>query len=213
MDANNPITAALFSAFLKCPTKAHLMAIGEPAPGTHFADIEASISSTYKEAAKRRSPIGAGVAELLDFRELCRNLDHDAITHHVDCDTAVYDLAPLPHRPGGRQRQALLPSGTFSPIRFLPWDKPGPSDSLLVCFGALAVSQATGILADTGTVISKIAGAVALELWRLGGKPFIGGNPLAKSEPSFPGGKSEVVIPASSGARSPSFAEARNCRS
>jgi hypothetical protein len=33
MDANNPITAALFSAFLKCPTKAHLMSIGEPAPG------------------------------------------------------------------------------------------------------------------------------------------------------------------------------------
>ena len=42
----------------------------------------------------------------------------------------------------------------FSPIRFLPRDKPGLSDSLLVCFGALAVSQATGILADTGTVIT-----------------------------------------------------------
>ena len=36
MDANNPITAAIFSAFLKCPTKAHLMAIGEPAPDYLF---------------------------------------------------------------------------------------------------------------------------------------------------------------------------------
>ena len=36
---------------------------------------------------------------------------------------------------------------------FSPWDKPDVSDSLLVCFGALALSQVTGILADTGTVI------------------------------------------------------------
>jgi predicted RecB family nuclease len=153
MDANTPITAALFSAFLKCPTKAHLLSIGEPAPGAHFADIEARISSMYKAMAKQRSPIGAEAAELLDFRELWRSLDHDAITHYVDCDTAVYDLAPPPHRPGGRQRQELSPSGTFVPIRLLPWDKPGLSDSLLVCFGALALSQASGVLAETGTVI------------------------------------------------------------
>jgi hypothetical protein len=73
--------------------------------------------------------------------------------HYVDCDTAVYDLVPPPHRTGGRQRQELSPSGTFVPIRFLPWDKPGLSDSLLVGFGALALPQATGFLADTGTVI------------------------------------------------------------
>jgi len=34
MDTNNSITAAVFIAFLKCPTKAHLLAIGEPAPTT-----------------------------------------------------------------------------------------------------------------------------------------------------------------------------------
>ena len=36
---------------------------------------------------------------------------------------------------------------------FSPWDKPDVSDSLLVCFGALALSQVTGILPDAGTVI------------------------------------------------------------
>jgi hypothetical protein len=45
MNPINPITAAVFSAFLKCPTKAHLLAIGEPAPGTFFTDIEVRISS------------------------------------------------------------------------------------------------------------------------------------------------------------------------
>jgi hypothetical protein len=54
MDASNPITAAVFSAFLKCPTKAHLLAIDEPAPGTFFADIEARISAMYKAVAEQR---------------------------------------------------------------------------------------------------------------------------------------------------------------
>ena len=37
---------------------------------------------------------------------------------------------------------------------FSPWGKPNLSDKLLVCFGALSLLQATGILADTGTLIS-----------------------------------------------------------
>ena len=89
------ITAAVFSAFLKCPTKALLVAIGEPAPGSFVADIEARRSSMYKAAAKQRLRVGAEVAELLDFGERWRSLDYEAITHHVDCETAVYDFAVL----------------------------------------------------------------------------------------------------------------------
>jgi CRISPR/Cas system-associated exonuclease Cas4 (RecB family) len=153
MDASNAITVAVFSAFLKCPTKAHLVAVGEPAPGAFFAGIEAHISSMYKSAAQRRLPIAAGASELVDFGQLRRSPDYEAITHYVDCDTAVYDFAPPPHRPRGHKPQESSPSGTFVPVRLLPWDKPDLSDSLLVCFGALALSRATGILADTGTLI------------------------------------------------------------
>ena len=102
MDASNPITAAVFSAFLKCPTKAHLLAIGEPAPSSYFVNIEARISSMYKAVAKQRLRVGAEVAELLDFGQLWRSLDYEAITHHVDCETAVYDFALPPHRPDDR---------------------------------------------------------------------------------------------------------------
>jgi predicted RecB family nuclease len=153
MDPSNPITAAVFSAFLKCPTKAHLLAIGQPAPGAYFADIEALISSKYKAVVKRQPRMGAEVAELLEFGQLRRSLDYETITHHVDCETAVYDFALPQNRPGGRQPQKLKPTGTFVPVLFLPWDKPDLSDSLLLCFGALALSQVTGILADTGTLI------------------------------------------------------------
>ena len=153
MDASEPITAAVFSAFIKCPMKAHLLAIGEPPPGTFFADIEARISSMYKAGAKRRLRVGADVAEPLDFGQLWRSPDNATITHDVDCETADYDFALPPHRPGGRQPQKSSPSGTFVPVLFLPWDKPDVSDSLLVCFGALALSQVTGMLPDTGTLI------------------------------------------------------------
>ena len=53
----------------------------------------------------------------------------------------------------GRQPQKSSPSGNVLPVLFLPWDKPNLSDNLLVCFGALALSQAIETLADTGTLI------------------------------------------------------------
>src|SRR6516165_5220677 len=64
MDSGTPITAAIFLAFIKCPTKAYLLAIGEHAPGAYFADIEARIASLHKAAAKGRPRVGAEVAEL-----------------------------------------------------------------------------------------------------------------------------------------------------
>jgi hypothetical protein len=107
MDASKPITAAIFSAFLKCPTKAHLAAIGEPASGTFFANIEARISSLYKAAVKRRSPIGAEVAELLDFGQLWRSLDHEAITHHVDCENSRLRLCAVAGQTGRPPTSAI----------------------------------------------------------------------------------------------------------
>jgi predicted RecB family nuclease len=153
MDANNSITAAVFKAYLKCPTKAHLLAIGEPAPATFFTDIEARISSMYKSAVTRRLRVGTDVAEPLDFGKLWSSRDHEAIAHPVDCETTVYNVVPPSHEPESCQSRRSTPSSTFVPVLFSPWDKPDISDSLLVCFGALALSQVTGILADTGTVI------------------------------------------------------------
>ena len=149
MNASNQISAAVFSAFVKCPTKVHLLAIGEPAPGAFFVDIEARISSMYKPVARRQLHTGAKVAELLEFGRLWCSLDDETILHYVDCDTVVYDFALPQHGHGGRQPQKSSPSANFVPVLFLPWDKPNLSDSLLVCFGALALSQATGILADS----------------------------------------------------------------
>jgi predicted RecB family nuclease len=153
MDASNSITAAVFSAFIKCPTKAHLLAIGEPAPGAYFADIETHISAMYKAMAKRHQIVETEIAAPLDFGHLWRGPDFATITHYVDCETAVYDSTLPQHKPGGRRSQVSSPSRPFIPVLFLPWNKPTLSDNLLLCFGALAMSRITGILPDTGTLI------------------------------------------------------------
>ena len=153
MDTINSITAATFIAFLKCPTKAHLLAIGDPANTTYFTDIEARISSMYKSAAMRSLRVGVQMAAPLDFGELLNSRGHEVLAHPVDCKTAIYNSVLSSHKPGGCQSRNSTSSSSFVPILLSPWDKPDVSDSLLVCFGALALSQVTGILEDTGTVI------------------------------------------------------------
>jgi hypothetical protein len=152
MNTNNSITAAVFTAFLKCPTKAHLLAIGERAPDTYFADIEARIRSIYKTEAKRRQHAGGTEpAEPLEFGQLRGSPDCTTITH-IDCEAAVYNFTLPQHRTGRRHSHGSPPSVPFVPVLFLPWNKPNACDSLLVCFGALALSQVTGILPDIGTL-------------------------------------------------------------
>jgi len=79
------------------------------------ANIEGRISSMYKAVAKQQLRVGAEIAELLDFGQLWGSLDHEAITHHVDCETAVYDFARSPDRLEDRQPQQSTPSNSGFP--------------------------------------------------------------------------------------------------
>ena len=93
MDASDPITAAVFSAFIKCPTKAHLLAIGAPVTGTFFAEMETRISSLYKAGSKQHLRVGTDAGKLLNFGEIWRDPDCATVTREVDCETAIYDFS------------------------------------------------------------------------------------------------------------------------
>jgi hypothetical protein len=67
--------------------------------------------------------------------------------------TATQPSMTLRYRRTDRRPGVSSPSDTLVPVLFLPWDKLNPSESLLVCFAALGLSQVTRILADTGTLI------------------------------------------------------------
>jgi predicted RecB family nuclease len=152
MDASNSITAAVFLAFLKCPTKAYLLARDETAPDAFFTDTQARISSLYKSLFSQTLRVGGEVIEPLDFRELCAGRCRKAVAQPIDCETVIYNFVLPSCEPEGHPSREPG-SGTFVPLSFTPWDKPDASDNLLVCFGALALSQVTGKLPDVGKLI------------------------------------------------------------
>ena len=153
MGSSNTITAAIFSAFLKCPTKARLLAIGERSRETYFSDVEAGISSMCKSRAWRMLHDRGESAEPATFGQMTDGVDFGTATRWFDCDTAVYDLA-LSQR-GSAERSARKPASgeLVVPVLFAPWEKLDLSDSLLVCFGALSLSQVTGVRAETGALV------------------------------------------------------------
>ena len=51
MGTSANITAAVFAAYLKCPTKAYLTARGEKPPNTFVSDTRGRISAAYKARA------------------------------------------------------------------------------------------------------------------------------------------------------------------
>jgi hypothetical protein len=51
METSANITAEIFSAYLKCPTKAYLAAHGEKPPDPAFAEMRKRISAAYKAIA------------------------------------------------------------------------------------------------------------------------------------------------------------------
>jgi predicted RecB family nuclease len=107
----------------------------------------------YKSVVTPTLRVRSDVAEPLDFEDLFSSRDHEAIARSVDCETTAYNVAPPSREPLGFGSRGETRSRTFVPVLFSPWDKPDVSNSLLVCFGALALAQVTGILAATGTVI------------------------------------------------------------
>jgi len=149
MEPNKQITSAIFSAFVKCPTKAYLLASGEQMPDAYFTELMTRVSSAYKNTASRELRLGNGRGEICNFKELLRVQEGETTHRHVDCDTAVYDL--LPTRRAGYRSRVL--AGNAIPILFVPWEKPAASDSLVTCFGALALAQVIGKMPTSGTLI------------------------------------------------------------
>ena len=90
MDASFSITTGLFSAYLKCATKAYLITIGEEAPTCFFASTEARISTNYKSTAIPALSSKTPRIAPIDFTQVGRDLPVNGDTYYVDCDTVVY---------------------------------------------------------------------------------------------------------------------------
>jgi hypothetical protein len=136
------ITAGVFAAYLKCTTKAYLIAQNEDQPEAFVALTRRCMSAAYK--AQAGQSLQAGLTGPIHFSRLMDDTARDATTLFVDCETASYVYnQPAPAWVDGRVKRPK-PGHDCVPILYSAWDKVDQFDDLLVCFGAVSIGQATG---------------------------------------------------------------------
>jgi predicted RecB family nuclease len=152
MSSNNMVTAAVFAAHLKCPTKAFLLARGEKPADTFFADMGENISMAYKAKFKDMSVKFCGLT--------AHSHAHTRPTDNfVDTETALYSTSVSAAFQD--DRGITPPANDYVPVLYSPWDKLEQSDRLIVSFGALAIGQATGDeIPPNGQIIFGHTGAI-----------------------------------------------------
>src|SRR4051812_27424030 len=90
MDGGTPITLAVFSAYLKCVSKAHLLITGQAAPSSYFVSNEAFITDGYRNSAVRHLQESLPGFEPIAFSDVTRDIGDHQTTSYVDCGTVTY---------------------------------------------------------------------------------------------------------------------------
>jgi hypothetical protein len=136
MDTSTNITAAVFEAYLNCPTKGYLLARGDKPSNSFFADMRGSLSVAYK----------ANVESIVsvDFLKLAGSGHNNKFVTFVDSRTAFFPLDQSASVRSGCQTKGAEPYPDYIPVLYSAWDKLEPSDNLLVVFGALTIRQVVG---------------------------------------------------------------------
>ena len=140
------ITAATFAAYLKCPTKALLLAHGERPSDTFFTDLERDISTAYRTNIRNILSIS--------FCDLTRSSRTEKTATFVNSETAFYTTGSSVAIEAGDRAKRRMHGDEYVPVLHLACEKVGQSDHLLVSFCALAIGQATGTeIPPTGKII------------------------------------------------------------
>src|ERR1044072_5154145 len=138
------ITDDIFQAFLKCETKAYLKSANSEAAHPEIADWRQRVVERYKRicctrlcAAFSEDECLADPSTLQDFKNNKYHLLIDCVVHTQGLLTHIPALERLPTTERTR-RSPLVP------IRFVPGEKIGKVDKLLLAFDALVLSAAFG---------------------------------------------------------------------
>jgi hypothetical protein len=155
IESRATITAATFAAYLKCPTKALLLAHGERPSDTFFTDMDRDISKAYR--TKIRNILS------INFRDLTRASRTEKTATFVDSNTAFYVTGPSVAIEAGDRVKTLILGEEYVPVLHLACEKVGQSDHLLVSVCALAIGQATGTeIPPTGKIILEMGNTLKL---------------------------------------------------
>ncbi len=174
------ITANLFEAFLKCPTKCFLRSLGETASANEYAEWVRAQDESYEREASRRLQEGVPEIERVIASFSTENLkasqwrltvDVLASAPYRSADSLVREFLPNDETRGlggpcsGHELESRLhgieriPSrgrgkvAQFIPIRFIFRNKLTKDDRLLLAFDALVLSQVIGREVTLGKII------------------------------------------------------------
>lgn len=147
------VTASLFEACLKCPTKCYLQSHGESGPGNPRAEWLRVQSESYRSKGIR--PLTTGLAPdqcmsgVLDPEKLAAakwRLAHDVSVGAHNLESTIHAVERVPPARRGQPAQ-------FIPIRFIFTNKLATDDKLLLAFDARVLAEMLGRELNLGKII------------------------------------------------------------
>ncbi len=147
------VTSNLFEAYLKCPTKCFLLAIGETATGNEYGDWVRTQGASYRSEGSRRLTQGVAQDECVTSPRDSENVKSvnwrfaiDHIARAQNLESAIHAVERVPSEERNRPAQ-------FIPIRFISPHRLSKDDKLLVAFDALVLSEMLACEVGLGKII------------------------------------------------------------
>src|SRR6516225_9353241 len=147
------ITPDLFEAYLKCPTKCCLWAVGETAAGNAYADWVRTQNASYRSEESRRLTQGARSDECVIGPRAAGNLKTAKWSLAIDLTVRTDRLESTIHAVERVASKGRVEPTQFIPIRFIYTDKVTRDDRLLLAFDALVLSETLGREVGLGKII------------------------------------------------------------
>jgi predicted RecB family nuclease len=135
MESSAKTTAAVFAAYLRCPTEARLLMRGETPSHTFFSDMRKTILAAHRTKFE--------TADLFGFSELGARPESETGTVLIDSDASYLEAPPITLQTK-RRSKGVEPGHDCVPVLYSPCDNVRESDRLLLAFCSLAIAQARG---------------------------------------------------------------------
>ena len=147
------ISADLFAAFLKCPTKCYLRSTGQAGSGNAYEGWVREQNDAFRAEATKRLMAGLPEPEVVVAPPAAENLKAakwrlalDLPVHAGDIESRIHAVERVPSEGRGKPAQ-------FMPARFVFFNKLTKDDRLLVAFDALILSEVLGREVSVGKII------------------------------------------------------------
>jgi predicted RecB family nuclease len=159
-DKGKLVTSQLFAAYLACPTKCYLLAIGEVAIGNDYIDWDERRNESYRLDGVQRlmaedhRKFDVGLPNSKNWKHALWDFVLDVVVRTQNCEARLHAVERI-------SVEGTNPPSQFIPIRFVPTNKLTRSDKLIAGFEALSLAKALGVKVDTAKIIHGSRGTTS----------------------------------------------------